>query len=201
MITKKQLKDKISKLVDDVGVPPYLYGNKQFIAGETTVLYNSMYWDGNEIKNAIIETAVKHKDDDSPIELVIWEGTMEGNRIRVQLWERDEGVKLLGPAALNKIWIREGSILGLPENKISAGDVKTNLSYLEGIASKFAYEIEVALDQNKKHIEEKVKMCYRASEVNIEIDDRILEYIHSKQNKIDIRGPVFIGLSFEILDQ
>jgi O-phosphoseryl-tRNA(Cys) synthetase len=39
-------------------------------------------------------------------------------------------------------------------------------------------------------------MCYRASEVNIELDDIVLEYIHSKQKKIDIRGPVFLGLSF-----
>jgi len=40
-------------------------------------------------------------------------------------------------------------------------------------------------------------MCYRSSEVNIELEDIIMEYIQSKQKKIDIRGPVFIGLSFK----
>jgi O-phosphoseryl-tRNA(Cys) synthetase len=52
------------------------------------------------------------------------------------------------------------------------------------------------LDQNIDNYDHRVKMCYRASEVNIELDDIVLEYIHSKQKKIDIRGPVFLGLSF-----
>ena len=61
-----------------------------------------------------------------------------------------------------------------------------------------AYNIEILFDQNKNNYEHRVKMCYRASEINIEIDDLILEFIHSKQKRIDIRGPVFIGLSFNV---
>ena len=37
-------------------------------------------------------------------------------------------------------------------------------------------------------------MCYRASEVNLTLADILLEFIHSKQKKFDIRGPVFLGI-------
>jgi O-phosphoseryl-tRNA synthetase len=78
--------------------------------------------------------------------------------------------------------------------------IDTGKTYIEGIALEMAYLIEIMLDQNKSGYEHRVKMCYRASEVNIIIEDIILEYIHSKQKKVDIRGPVFVGLSFKIID-
>jgi O-phosphoseryl-tRNA(Cys) synthetase len=56
------------------------------------------------------------------------------------------------------------------------------------------------LDQGKKEYNHRVKMCYRASEINLEIDDVVQEYIHSEQKKIDVRGPVFLGLSYKVID-
>lgn len=153
---------------------------------------------GNEIKDAIIKTAINHIDDSAPIEIKAWQGNIKDSTIEVTIWEQDEGVKLLGPASLNKIWVKEGNILGLSQEQAPIGGIDTGLSYLEGIASEMAYNIEILLDQNKQFYDHRVKMCYRASEVNIEIDDIILEFIHSKQKKIDIRGPIFIGLSFKV---
>ena len=155
---------------------------------------------GIEIKNAIINAAIKNKDEKSPIEIKVWEGTIKDNKIEVSIWEKDKNVKLLGPAALNKIWVKDGEIIGLASEKTLDDGVDTGKTYLEGIASEMAYLIETMLDQNKTNYEHRVKMCYRASEINTEVDDIILEYIHSKQKKIDIRGPVFIGLSFKIID-
>ena len=74
------------------------------------------------------------------------------------------------------------------------------MTYLEGIASEMAYNIEIMLEQGKNSYDHRVKVCYRASEVNIELDDIIQEFIHSKQKKIDIRGPIFLGLSFKVVD-
>ncbi len=155
---------------------------------------------GIEIKHAIIEAAIKNKDENSPIEIKVWEGTIKDKKIEVYIREKDKNVKLLGPAALNKIWVKNGEVLGLDPGKTLDDGVDTGKTYIEGIASEMAYTIEVMLDQNKSNYEHRVKMCYRASEINIEVDDIILEYIHSKQKKIDIRGPVFIGLSFKIID-
>lgn len=44
-------------------------------------------------------------------------------------------------------------------------------------------------------------MVYRASEVNLTIDEIVMEYIHSNQKKVDIRGPVFVGLSFKVINK
>lgn len=185
-------------------VYPYFYEDISFTDAEIIkglkYKYMPLSEKGIEIKNAIIETAKNHKDDIAPIELVAWEGVIKDKKIQVNVWEEDEGVKLLGPATLNKIWVKDGSILGMPADKELEGGKDTGKTYLEGIASEMAYNIEVLLEQGKSSYEHRVKMCYRASEVNLEPDDIILEFIHSKQNKIDIRGPVFLGLSFKVVE-
>ena len=61
---------------------------------------------GIEIKNAIIDIAIKNKDENSPIEIKVWEGTIKDKKIEVSIWEKDNNVKLLGPAALNKVWVK-----------------------------------------------------------------------------------------------
>ena len=92
-------------------------------------------------------------------------------------------MKLLGPAALNKIWVKNSDVIGLAPEKTLDDGVDTGKTYLEGIASEMPYLIEIMLDQNKSNYEHRVRMCYRASEINIEVDDIVLEYIHSKQKK------------------
>jgi O-phosphoseryl-tRNA synthetase len=183
-------------------VYPYFYEDISFteeeIAKGISYKYVPLTEKGIKIKDAIVNTALNNKEKKSPIEILVWEGIFKDKKIKVSMWEHDEGVTLLGPAALNKICIKEGNILGLAANKIPDGAYDTGKTYLEGIANEMAYNIEVLLEQNKKSFEHRVKMCYRASEVNIDIDDIIMEYIHSSQNKIDIRGPVFIGLSFHV---
>ena len=185
-------------------VYPYFYEDISFSDEEISKSVKYKHFplteSGIEIKNAIIEEAIKNKDEKSPIEVKVWEGTIKDKNIEVYIWEKDDNVKLLGPATLNKIWIKDGGIVGLSQDKTIEGGVDTGKTYLEGIASEMAYNVEVMLDQNKDEYEHRVKMCYRAAEVNLELDDIVLEFIHSKQKKIDIRGPVFLGLSFKVIN-
>ncbi|MFW9939270.1 MAG: hypothetical protein ACFFD5_16635, partial [Candidatus Thorarchaeota archaeon] len=132
------------------------------------------------------------------IEIKVWEGVINDYNIEVKIWEKDDNVKLLGPAALNEVWIKDGNIFGFPKDNVPENAISANKSYLEGIASEMAYNIEILLEQGIFNYDHRVKMCYRASEVNMELDDIVLEFIHSKQKKIDIRGPVFIGLTFNV---
>ncbi|MHA1343919.1 MAG: O-phosphoserine--tRNA ligase [Promethearchaeota archaeon] len=191
--------------IDDIRklVYPYFYSDIFFsdeeIAKGVKYKYVPLTKSGIKIKNSIVETAIKHKNDLSPIELKVWEGMINDKRIEVYIWEREKGVKLLGPAALNRVWVKDGNVLGLSPEKELEGGIDTGKTYLEGIASEMAYNIEIMLDQSKTEYEHRVKMCYRASEVNLELDDIILEFIHSKQKKVDIRGPVFLGLSFKVI--
>ena len=185
-------------------VYPYFYEDISFtdeeIAKGIKYKFFPLTEQGIKIKKAIIDSAIKHKDEKSPIEIKVWEGMIKDKKIVVNLWEKDEGVNLLGPATLNEIWVKDGSILGVNPDKPPTSGINTKKSYLEGIASEMVYNIEIMLEQNKNYYEHRIKMCYRASEINLEIDDIILEYIHSKQNKIDVRGPVFLGLSFRVID-
>jgi O-phosphoseryl-tRNA synthetase len=185
-------------------VYPYYYEDISFSDEEISKGVKYKYFPqtdkGIEIKDAIIEIAYKNKDELSPVEIKVWEGVIKEKNIIVYIWERDKNVKLLGPAALNKIWVKDGEIYGLPSDKTLERGIDTKMTYLEGIALEMAYNIEVMLDQNINEYEHRVKVCYRASEVNLEVDDVIMEYIHSKQKKIDIRGPVFLGLTFKVIE-
>lgn len=184
---------------------PYFYEDISFSDEEINkgikYKYLPLTEKGIEIKNAIVEAAINHKDDPSPIEIKVWEGFVKDKKIEVSIWERDENVKLIGPAALNKVWVKDGNILGLPPDKTGEnGGIDTGKIYLEGIALEMAYYIEILLEQNVKSYDHRIKVCHRASEVNLKLDDVVLAYIHSKQKKFDIRGPVFVGLSFKIID-
>ena len=185
-------------------VYPYFYEDISFsdeeIAKGIKLKYIPLTEMGIMIKNAIVDAAISNKDKQAPLEIEVWQGTVKDKTIQVTIWERDEGVKLLGPAALNKVWVQDGNILGLAQGKESKGGIDTGITYIEGIASEMAYNIETLLEQDILEYEHRVKMCYRASEINLEIEDVVLEFIHSKQNKVDVRGPVFLGLSYRVLD-
>ncbi|MBD3193905.1 MAG: O-phosphoserine--tRNA ligase [Candidatus Lokiarchaeota archaeon] len=184
-------------------VYPYFYEDISFsnkeIAKGIKYKYKPSTQKGIEIRDAIIKSALDNIVKKSPTEISVWEGEVNDKKIEVKIWERDVGVTLLGPAALNEIWIKDGNIIGVPSEKAPDDAYNTEKSYLEGIANEMAYNIEILLDQKKESYEYRVKMCYRASEINLEINDIIMEYIHSNQKKVDIRGPVFIGLSFEVV--
>ena len=185
-------------------VYPYFYEDISFsdeeIAKGIKLKYIPLTEVGIMIKNAIVDAAISNKDKQAPLEIEVWQGIVKDKTIQVNIWERDEGVKLLGPAALNKVWVQDGNILGLAQEKESEGGIDTGITYIEGIASEMAYNIETLLEQDILEYEHRVKMCYRASEINLEIEDIVLEFIHSKQNKVDVRGPVFLGLSYKVLE-
>lgn len=196
----------IKKEIEDIRklVYPYFYEEASF---SDTEISNGLKYKlipitkkGIEIKEAIIKVAKEKKTAKSPVEIVVWEGIIKEKELQVTIWEKDKGVNLLGPAALNKIFVKDGNILGLPPDKVQENVVDSEKTYLEGIANEMAYNIEVMLDQGIKEYVHRVKMCYRASEINLEVGDVILEFIHSKQKKIDLRGPVFLGLSFKVID-
>jgi len=198
-MVKSQLED-IRKLVY-----PYFYEGVSFSDEEISKAIHYKHvpvtQEGIKIQKAIISKAKENKDIPSPINLKVWEGFIKSKYVEVYIWEKDEGVVLLGPAATNIICVREGNIFGTALGENQKDCILTNKSYLEGIAAEMAYQVENLIEQNKKEYEYRVKMVYRASEINLMIDEVIMEYIHSNQKKVDIRGPVFIGLSFNVINK
>ncbi len=183
---------------------PYFYEDIHFtdeeIANGINYEYSPATKVGVDIKEAIIKAAIENKDKKSPLEIVVWEGTLNNKKIQVSIWETDEGVSLLGPAALNKIWVQDSSILGLPPDKEIENAIDTGKTYIDAIGSYMASMTEKLAFQDTNRFDHRVKISYRASEINLEIDEMIMEFIHSRQKKVDIRGPVFIGLSYKVIE-
>ena len=153
---------------------------------------------GKDIARAIISAIKTNKDLKSPVEILAWEGVVNGRPVKVTLWERDPGEKLVGPAIFNEIWIKDGNVLGLEAGKNHSG-IKTEKSYLGGLAARVGSLVEEWSTKTGKQIQEiRVKMAKRPSDVNIDLAETARLYITSGNKKFDIRGPVFFGARIEI---
>lgn len=165
--------------------------------------------DGKRLIKAVIETAEKYKDKPSPCEFIAYEGIFLGKSVRVKVYETDVGVSLLGPAALNTIYVYRGDVLGIPttglrkvklvEEARSRG-VSTGIRYLDSIASLAVAKLEEAIRAGEKKVNVRIRVVKTPSDVNIKISDVAQRYITSKEKKIDVRGPVFIGIKAKIFD-
>ena len=176
---------------------PYFYREVEFgdeeIAKGVYVVEQPKTETGKKIMEALIRTAETRKDEESPCEFVAWKGKIGGKTVTVKVWERDKNTKLLGAAALNKIYVIDGNILGLPEDK--AIGTPTGIRYLDALAAQAARKIEEMVEKNEKELNLRVRIAKKASDVNIGIKTPVRHYITSNSKKIDIRGPIFLGVS------
>ncbi len=165
---------------------------------------------GIEIWKKIKSTALENADASAPCEFLAYEGKLWGKDIRVYVYETDVGTKLLGPAARNYIYVYNGNILGIPESclervamvretkKVREKGVSAGLGYLDAVASLAAGKIEEATHSGRKRVNVRVKMAKHPSHVNVKVSDVARRFITSKKKKIEIAGPVFIGVRAEI---
>jgi len=161
---------------------------------------------GEEIKS----TALKHADASAPCEFLAYEGKTWGKNIKVYVYETDVDTKLLGPAARNYIYVYDGNILGIPESclervaivrktmKAREKGVSSGFSYLDAVASLAAAKIEEATRLGGKSVNVRVRMAKHPSDINVKVSDIARRFITSKKKKIEIGGPVFIGVRAEI---
>ncbi len=153
---------------------------------------------GKEMMKAIINVAEEHKDDSSPTKVLAWQKHFESQLTQIYVWEPDPDVKLLGPAALNEIWVSEGNIIGVvPTEKLKKEGQSTGIRYLDAVAAKAAKDIEDLLKSDRNEYMLRVRMVKNAVDINLTIEEPTRRMITSKGKKIDIRGPVFIGILLE----
>lgn len=162
---------------------------------------------GIKIREAIKPTALKHAEEPSPCEFLAYEGKISEKRVKVYVYETDVGTKLLGPAAFNSIYVYDGNILGIPEKGMERvpivkeareKGIRLGFSYLDAVASLAAAKIEEAVQLGQKSVNVRVKMAKHPSDVNIKVGDVARRYITSKKKRIEVAGPVFIGVRAEI---
>ncbi|MFX1298426.1 MAG: O-phosphoserine--tRNA ligase [Promethearchaeota archaeon] len=150
---------------------------------------------GRQIMKSVIKVALDNKDKDSPLKIIVFSKKVGEKTLKVCIWETDPDVKLLGPASLNEIWVSDGNILGMKSGTEVPG-VKTGITYLSAIAALSGYYAEkiIKTKEDQRNVI-RVKIVKYPSDVNIKIDPVIRRFITSNNKKIDIRGPVFIGVT------
>ena len=162
---------------------------------------------GKKLREKIKSVALKHADAMAPCEFLAYEGAMMDKTVKVYVYETDRGAKLLGPAARNLVYVYDGNVLGVPQKgmervaivkKAREKGISTRLSYLDAVASLAAAKVEEAVESGEEGVNVRVRIAKHPSHVNFRISDVARRYLTGKKRKIDVAGPVFIGVRAEI---
>ena len=156
----------------------------------------------------LLKTLTENGDAPSPCEFVTFEGEFMGKDIRVKVIEPEEGTKLLGPAAWNRVYISDGNIIGVPEKDVDddislkaiENGIPTGISYMDGVAAYACYKIEEMIVSNTSEMSIRTTLSKSISDINLKLDKVALNYITSNNRVIDLRGPVFSTITCEILE-
>ncbi|AGK61133.1 phosphoserine-tRNA(Cys) ligase [Archaeoglobus sulfaticallidus PM70-1] len=188
-------------------VYPWLYGKIELsdmdIAKGIKLLEVPYTLDGLKIAQSIIECADKNKDIRGPAEVTAFEGEIYGKKIRVKIVEREENVRLCGPAYANEVVVYQGSILGVPRTDkwlhVFEHGFTTGIRYIDSFAHYCARKIEEGVAKDVKEMEIRTRVVESLSDINLGLQENIRKYITSKEGKIDIRGPMFVAVRYEML--
>jgi len=201
--------------IDDIRklVYPHLYVKADYtdeqLARMVEVDQTPLTREGENLVKAIIQTALKNANQPSPCQFLAYKGKFFDHNIEVHVYESDERKKLIGPAALNIVYVYDGNILGIPkeglENNKIVGmarkkGVSTGIRYLDAIAALAAASIEKKINAGEiGEIDARVKIAKLPSDVNVRVQAAGIACITSKNKKIIVKGPVFVGIRTQIL--
>lgn len=185
---------------------PQFYGewvlSDASLARQLSFIEEPLTEEGKAVERAIVEAIEGHKDAESPCEFVAHEGMVSGRKVAVRVYEPDPGVRLVGPAAFNELVVYRANILGIPPQGMEnvelvraarASGVRTGIRYVDAVAKMAAARIE-----REGQADIRVRMVKLLSDINLKVSEVGLRYISSRQGKIDVRGPAFIGVKSEL---
>ncbi len=137
---------------------------------------------GQQIARAIEETARKYRDEIAPCEFLAW----KDESIQVEVFEREAGKRLIGPAGFNEICVANGSIY----SDVVPSGTYTGINCMRAIAMGAAAAIENSSDD----LTYQVKGIRHLSDVNLEIPEAVRQHIEGQNKKIGVRGAVFVAI-------
>ena len=155
--------------------------------------------EGVKIAKAVIGAFEKHRDEMGPCEFLAYEGEFFGVHLKVYVLER-ENVKLCGPAAFNELVVYNGNIYGIPRtdkwSEYFENGVETGIRYVDAFSYLAAAKIEESLIRREDG-EVRVRVVESPRDINVEIDEKLRNYVISRGGKIDVRGPAFLSARWE----
>ena len=165
--------------------------------------------EGREIAKRILSVALENANAQSPCEFPAYQGRLLDKIVTVYIYEKDRNARLLGAAAENRIYVHNGNIIGVPVegmNDVSLvkeareKGVLAGIRYIDAVASLAAQKIEEAIETGQERVDLRVRLARRPSDINVKVGDVARRYIMSRKKKIEISGPVFVGVRAEITD-
>ena len=152
---------------------------------------------------AIAAVAESHADAQGPVSFEAWEGTVAGTPLVVFVEEPEATSKLLGPACMNEVFVRDGSVLGVPDTEkfrdVRENGVPTGIRFLDAVAALGAARIEEAARCGQGTTVQ-VKMANLPSDVNLRVAEHAMRSVTDRNKKIDVRGPVFVTMRSEVVE-
>ncbi len=159
--------------------------------------------EGRKLVGLLKACAVEHAGDSSPCRFLVYDGKFRGRDLRVFLVEDEANRKLLGPAALNEIYVYDGNVYGIPESPekldkklvgVKEKGVYAGFSCLDAVLNLFVSEIEGLVKTGGGVSLLQVKMAKTPADLNIGVGDLARRFITSHNREIYVRGPVFTAL-------
>jgi O-phosphoseryl-tRNA synthetase len=185
-------------------VYPYLYLPVSFtdeqLAGMIRFIHRPQTKEGLEIVKAIEKIAWERRDEIAPCSFLVWSGKVLEREVCVEIFEHEEGKKLVGPAGFNELYVYEGNLIGIPPSgwekaeEIRKKGIATGITYMRAFAMLAAAKIEEACRQGKNYVEVEIKNIKNPSDINLRLDEPFEYYITSSKKKIDVRGPFFTSV-------
>ncbi len=173
------------------------------LARGITLINEPVSTEGRILARKLAAAAVTHGSEIGPCSFEVFDGTLSGKHVKVYVEEPEEKAKLLGPAALNELFVKDGSILGVPDTdkfvEVRNNGVPVRISYLDAVSAYAAAEIEQKTICNMKTTVQ-VKMAKSPSDINLKVAPYAMRYITDHSLKVDVRGPVFLTFRSEIIE-
>ena len=203
LMVKKKLTD-VRELLYPQFYKQLSYTDKE-LAGQIAIERIPQTEEGKALALSIAETARKNASTPSPGKYAAYEGKFLGKNITVSVVEKEEGTKLLGPAALNNIYSYQGGLYGLPDDmsalkkdltEVKEKGIRASFGFLDALSNLFAAEIEKAVTEGKTSGTFSAKMAKTPGEINISVTDSARRFIGGKNQPIALKGPVFMSVEF-----
>lgn len=151
--------------------------------------------------------AAEKRHELGPAEVKLYAGPIAGRSATITLFNWDEDKPIISLAAMNEVYVYQGHVYGLPQDRSALGDkyvdiykegINTGLRFIDLIIMGFAAEIEKrAAAGGPGTYEEKLKITKRPFQINLEIPEAGYDYIQRTHKTIRVGGPLFFGLRGE----
>ena len=172
---------------------------------------------GRLLVNDLVMTALANKAQVGPAEVVAYDGDLLNAHVRISLYNWDAGKSLFGSASMNRVFVYDGGIFGVPVEEVAGLDdmtgqsepvrilhrawkdgVDTGMWLIELMMKQAVAELESAVKRHESAFDMKVKALKRPSHINIFVPKSVEEFIEMRKRPVKVVGPVFAGVKAEI---